>query len=105
MGRVSLGAFLCARRAALQPEDVGLRRGTRRRTRGLRREEVAELCDMFADYVARLERGSGPQPSQQMAAAIARGPRLTPDERDHLFSCAGTAHRAASCAVSAPTRG
>jgi len=95
LDRASLGAFLRARREALQPEDVGLRRGSRRRTRGLRREEVAELCDMSADYFARLERGSGPQPSQQMAAAIARGLRLTPDERDHLFLLCGhrTPHR------------
>jgi transcriptional regulator with XRE-family HTH domain len=93
--RASLGAFLRARREVLQPEDVGLRRGSRRRTRGLRREEVAELCDMSADYFARLERGNGPQPSQQMAAAIARGLRLTPDERDHLFLLCGhrTPHR------------
>jgi transcriptional regulator with XRE-family HTH domain len=88
----SLGAFLRARREALQPEDVGLRRGPRRRTRGLRREEVAEQCDMSSDYLARLERGSGLQPSPQMAAAIARGLRLTPDERDHLFLLCG--HRA-----------
>ncbi|MFF3755264.1 helix-turn-helix transcriptional regulator [Streptomyces sp. NPDC002018] len=87
--RASLGAFLRARREALQPEDVGLRRGSRRRARGLRREEVAELCDMSSDYFARLERGNGPQPSQQMAAAIARGLRLTPDERDHLFLLCG----------------
>lgn len=91
----SLGTFLRARRAALQPEDVGLRRGQRRRAPGLRREEVAELCSMSADYFARLERGDGPQPSEQMLAAIARGLRLTPDERDHLFLLAGyrTAHR------------
>ncbi|HWO59718.1 MAG TPA: helix-turn-helix transcriptional regulator, partial [Umezawaea sp.] len=85
----SLGAFLRTRRAALQPEDVGLRRGQRRRAPGLRREEVAELCTMSADYFARLERGDGPQPSEQMIAAIARGLRLTPDERDHLFLLAG----------------
>ncbi|SEL31795.1 helix-turn-helix transcriptional regulator [Streptacidiphilus jiangxiensis] len=90
--RTSLGAFLRARREALQPEDVGLRRGPRRRTRGLRREEVAELCEMSADYFARLERGDGPQPSRQMAAALARGLRLTTDERDHLFLLCG--HRA-----------
>ena len=87
--RSSLGAFLSTRRAALQPEDVGLRRGQRRRAPGLRREEVAELCAMSADYFARLERGDGPQPSEQMLAAIARGLRLTPDERDHLFLLAG----------------
>lgn len=87
--RSSLGAFLSTRRAALQPEDVGLRRGQRRRAPGLRREEVAELCSMSADYFARLERGDGPQPSEQMIAAIAGGLRLTPDERDHLFLLAG----------------
>ncbi|MGW2325292.1 helix-turn-helix transcriptional regulator [Streptomyces sp. NPDC001700] len=87
--RSSLGAFLHNRRAALQPEDVGLRRGQRRRAPGLRREEVAELCAMSADDFARLERGDGPQPSEQLIAAIARGLRLTPDERDHLFLLAG----------------
>ena len=78
----------------MQPEDLGLPRGPRRRTRGLRREEVAALCDMSTDYVARLERGDGPAPSPQMTAAIARGLRLTPSERDHLFWLAG--HRAPS---------
>jgi transcriptional regulator with XRE-family HTH domain len=89
LDRDALAAFLRGRRQSLQPEDVGLRRGARRRTSGLRREEVAELCDMSADYLARLERGSGSHPSQQMAAAIARGLRLTPDERDHLFLLCG----------------
>lgn len=78
--------------AALQPEDVGLRRGSRRRIPGLRREEVAELCDMSTDYVARLERGKGPRPSDQLLAAMARGLRLTLAERDHLFLLCG--HRA-----------
>lgn len=87
--RVELGAFLRSRRLALQPEDLGLRRGARRRTSGLRREEVAELCDMSTDYVARLERGDGPRPSPQMAAALARGLRLTTAERDHLFLLCG----------------
>lgn len=89
MDKQALGAFLRTRREALQPEDVGLRRGSRRRTSGLRREEVAELCDMSADYYARLERGTGPQPSEQMVAAIARGLRLNLDERDHLFLLCG----------------
>lgn len=87
--RTALGAFLRARREALSPEDVGLRSRARRRTPGLRREDVAELCAMSADYLARLERGDGPQPSPQMAAALARGLRLTLDERDHLFLLAG----------------
>lgn len=89
MHQIELGTFLRARREALQPEDVGLRRGSRRRTAGLRREEVADLSDMSADYLARLERGDGPQPSEQMVNALARGLRLTVDERDHLLLLAG----------------
>ncbi|MCR6688004.1 helix-turn-helix transcriptional regulator [Cellulomonas sp.] len=85
MDRPQLADFLRARRAALQPEDVGLPRGSRRRTAGLRREEVAALCGMSADYYGRLEQGRGPQPSEPMLAAIARGLHLTVAERDHLF--------------------
>ncbi len=73
----------------LQPEDVGLTRGPRRRTDGLRREEVAALSSMSPDYYARLEQGRGPQPSTQMLGAIARGLRLTLEERDHLLRLAG----------------
>ncbi|CDO10416.1 putative DNA-binding protein [Mycolicibacterium cosmeticum] len=73
----------------MQPEDVGLPRGRRRRTSGLRREEVAALCHMSADYYARLERQRGPQPSAQMIASIAQGLHLSRDERDHLFRLAG----------------
>ena len=57
-----LGEFLRARRSALQPEDVGLPRGRRRRTSGLRREEVATLAEISTDYYARIERGAGPKP-------------------------------------------
>ncbi|NGO77140.1 helix-turn-helix domain-containing protein [Streptomyces sp. YC504] len=87
--RAGLAAFLRRRREALQPEDVGLPRGRRRRTSGLRREEVAALCHMSTDYYARLERERGPQPSEQMIASIAQGLRLSLDERDHLFRLAG----------------
>ncbi|GAB3600012.1 helix-turn-helix transcriptional regulator [Microbacterium tumbae] len=87
--RTALAEFLRHRRHALQPEDVGLPRGRRRRTEGLRREEVAALCHMSPDYYARLERGQGPVPSAQMIAAIAQGLRLSPDERDHLYRLAG----------------
>lgn len=87
--RDGLGGFLRHRRAALQPEDVGLVRTGRRRTEGLRREEVAVLCHMSTDYYARLERGTGPQPSEQMLAAIAQGLHLSTAERDHLFRLAG----------------
>ncbi|SDJ49801.1 helix-turn-helix transcriptional regulator [Streptomyces indicus] len=87
--RPGLAEFLRRRREALQPEDVGLPRGSRRRTGGLRREEVAALCHMSADYYARLERERGPHPSEQMIASIAQGLRLSLDERDHLFRLAG----------------
>ncbi|KQU58910.1 XRE family transcriptional regulator [Rhodococcus sp. Leaf278] len=89
--RPELAAFLRQRRESLQPEDTGLPRGQRRRTRGLRREEVAELCHMSTDYYARLERGSGPAPSEQMIASIAQGLHLSLDERDHVFRLAGHA--------------
>ena len=87
--REGLAAFLRRRRESLQPEDVGLTRGPRRRTGGLRREEVAALCHMSTDYYARLERATGPQPSEQMIASIAQGLHLSLDERDHLFRLAG----------------
>ncbi|WP_129263184.1 helix-turn-helix transcriptional regulator [Streptomyces sp. M3] len=87
--RPGLAAFLRRRRELLQPEDVGLPRGQRRRTGGLRREEVAELCHMSTDYYARLERERGPQPSEPMIASIAQGLHLSLDERDHLFRLAG----------------
>ncbi|MBC8092874.1 MAG: helix-turn-helix domain-containing protein [Pseudonocardia sp.] len=87
--RTGLAAFLRHRREALQPDDVGLPRGVRRRTAGLRREEVAALSHMSTDYYARLERERGPQPSEQMLASIAQGLHLSHDERDHLFHLAG----------------
>jgi transcriptional regulator with XRE-family HTH domain len=89
MDQTDLATFLRTRREALQPDDVGMPRGQRRRTPGLRREEIATLCGMSTDYYSRLERGRGPQPSEHMLAAIARGLRLTLDERDHLFVLAG----------------
>lgn len=87
--RADLSDFLRHRRASLRPVDVGLPPGVRRRTPGLRREEVAQLVGMSADYYTRLEQQRGPQPSEQIVAAIARGLRLTLDERDHLFRLAG----------------
>ncbi|MEU8657548.1 helix-turn-helix transcriptional regulator [Actinoplanes philippinensis] len=87
--RAGLAEFLRRRRESLQPEDVGLPRGQRRRTSGLRREEVATLCHISADYYSRLERERGPHPSEQMIASIAQGLHLSHDERDHLFRLAG----------------
>lgn len=95
MDRARLAEFLRTRREALQPEDVGLPRGRRRRTGGLRREEVAALSDMSTDYYSRIEQQRGPHPSEQMLAAISRGLRLSIEERDHLFRLGGypTPHR------------
>ncbi|WEG08725.1 helix-turn-helix transcriptional regulator [Microbacterium horticulturae] len=89
MDRTGLAAFLRTRREALQPGDVGLPDGARRRAPGLRREEVAQLTGMSVDYYTRLEQSRGPQPSEQMLAALARALRLTDDERDYLFRVAG----------------
>lgn len=91
MNRTQLAEFLRARREALQPEDVGLPRGARRRTGGLRREEVAVLSDISVDYYSRIEQIRGPVPSEQVLASIAHGMHLTLDERDHLFLLAGHA--------------
>lgn len=89
MDRDQLADFLKRRRGALQPEDVGLPRGSRRRTGGLRREEVAALCGMSVDYYSRLEQRRGTRPSEPMLASIAHGLHLSLDERDHLFRLAG----------------
>jgi transcriptional regulator with XRE-family HTH domain len=89
MDRAALADFLRHRREALQPRDVGLPAGARRRTHGLRREEVAALAVMSVDYYTRLEQRRGPQPSEQMLASLARALRLTSDERDYLFQMAG----------------
>ena len=87
--RPALAEFLRLRRESLQPEDVGLPRGQRRRTSGLRREEVASLSHMSTDYYSRIEQERGPQPSEQMIAAIAQGLHLSLDERDHVYRLAG----------------
>ncbi|WP_053661560.1 helix-turn-helix transcriptional regulator [Streptomyces sp. MMG1121] len=89
MNRAELADFLRRGRARLEPSDVGLAPGARRRTPGLRREEVASLAGMSVDYYTRLEQSRGPRPSRQMLTALARALRLTNDERDHLFHLAG----------------
>jgi transcriptional regulator with XRE-family HTH domain len=89
MNAVGLADFLRRRRAALQPEAVGLPTGRRRRTPGLRREEIAALAGMSCDYYTRLEQARGPRPSRQLLGALARALRLTDDERDHLFHLVG----------------
>ncbi len=89
MHKKELAEFLRRRRETLRPSDVGLLDGPRRRTEGLRREEVAGLAGMSTDYYTRLEQQRSPQPSVQIATALARALRLTLDERDHLFGLIG----------------
>ncbi|QFZ20816.1 helix-turn-helix transcriptional regulator [Saccharothrix syringae] len=91
MDKLELGAFLRSRRERLRPEDVGLPTGPRRRTPGLRREEVAVLAHISTEYYVRLEQGRAPRPSAEVLAGIAGALRLTDAESDHLHVLAGTA--------------
>lgn len=91
MDKQELGAFLRSRRERLRPEDVGLPRSARRRTPGLRREEVAVLAYISTEYYVRLEQGRAPRPSGEVLAGIADALRLTDAESDHLHVLAGTA--------------
>lgn len=86
----SLGDFLRASRANLDPDDAGLvgGRGTRR-VAGLRREEVAVLAGVSADYYARLEQGRERSPSSQVLDALGRALHLDSDARGHLYRLAG----------------
>jgi transcriptional regulator with XRE-family HTH domain len=89
MQRDQLADFLRHRREGIRPAEVGISDGPRRRTTGLRREEVAMLAGMSVDYVVRLEQGRSSQPSTQLLGALARALRLSDDERDYLFHLAG----------------
>lgn len=89
MDRRELADFIRRCRQRLRPPEVGLPEGPRRRTPGLRREEVALLAGMSADYLMRLEQARSPQPSTQLLRALARALRLDEDERDHLYLLAG----------------
>jgi transcriptional regulator with XRE-family HTH domain len=84
-----LGAALRAWRDRLAPADAGLPDHGGRRAPGLRREELALLAGMSADYVTRLEQGRASAPSVQVLTALARALRLSDAEREHLFVLAG----------------
>ncbi|MEV6425960.1 helix-turn-helix transcriptional regulator [Streptomyces sp. NPDC051662] len=86
-----LGEFLRARRAAVRPEEVGMPSQGVRRVAGLRREEVAVLAGVNADYYTRLEQGRERHPSASVVDALARALRLDADARAHLHQLAGTA--------------
>jgi transcriptional regulator with XRE-family HTH domain len=86
-----IGSYIQAWRHRLQPADAGLPAGTSRRTRGLRREELASLAGISVDYLVRLEQGRATNPSTQVLAALSRALQLTIEERDHLYTVAGQA--------------
>ncbi|HEY6425275.1 MAG TPA: helix-turn-helix transcriptional regulator [Pseudonocardiaceae bacterium] len=79
-----VAALLRSRRARLRPADVGLPAGARRRTPGLRREEVAQLASISTTYYTFLEQGRDLRPSRQVLDALARALRLGATERVHL---------------------
>jgi hypothetical protein len=89
MDRHALADFLRNKRARISPADVGLPQGHRRRTPGLRREEVAQLAYISVDHYTRLEQARGRHPSRRVLGGIARALRLTDQERAHLFQLAG----------------
>lgn len=84
-----LGMTLRAWRDRLSPEAAGLPERGRRRSSGLRREDVAELAGISVDYVVRLEQGRATTPSEQVVRALACALRLSAEERDHLYRLAG----------------
>jgi transcriptional regulator with XRE-family HTH domain len=84
--RRELAAFLRSRRASLTPKDVGLLEGFRRRTPGLRREELAMLAGVGTTWYTWLEQGRDVRPSAQVLAALADALRLDDAERQHLFT-------------------
>jgi transcriptional regulator with XRE-family HTH domain len=87
--RLELSDFLRTRRAKIMPSDVGLADGARRRTPGLRREEVALLANIGTTWYTRLEQGLPINVSADVLQAISRALRLTSDERRHLYLLAG----------------
>jgi transcriptional regulator with XRE-family HTH domain len=88
-GLAELGILLRRWRERVTPADVGLPTGPGRRVRGLRRQEVAQLSGVSADYLVQLEQGRATSPSTQVLAALGRALRLSNFERDHLFRLAG----------------
>src|SRR5260221_12633447 len=87
--RQALADFLRQRRARLSPADVGLPPGMRRRTPGLRREEVAQIANMGTSWYVWLEQGRDVHPSAQVLESLAQALRLALNERRHLFLLAG----------------
>lgn len=89
--RRELAEFLRTRRTRVQPQDVGLEPGPRRRVTGLRREELALLAGVSADYYQRMEQGRDVRPSDQVLDALARALNFSAEESRHLHSLAAAA--------------
>ncbi|GCE07743.1 helix-turn-helix transcriptional regulator [Dictyobacter aurantiacus] len=87
--RQALAAFLRTRRARLSQAEVGLPARSRRRTPGLRREDVAELANIGVSWYTLLEQGQEVHPSMSVLESIAQALRLTPAEEQHLFRLSG----------------
>lgn len=92
-----LGDFLRTRRAQLAPATVGLPETGRRRTPGLRREEVAALAGISIDYLVRLEQGRDHNPSLSVITALSGALRLDADERKHLTKLAACTNSPELC--------
>ena len=92
--RNELGDFLRSRRAKLSPEALGLRK-ERRRTPGLRREEIAERAGIGVDWYIRLEQGRSVTPSLATVDALAKALCLSKAEHMHLRALAKNPHRSA----------
>ncbi|MEU0407777.1 helix-turn-helix transcriptional regulator [Streptomyces griseorubiginosus] len=89
MAATELGQALRRWRDRVAPDAAGLPSGGHRRAAGLRREELALLAGISADYITRLEQGRAANPSVQVVEALARALRLSADERTYLFGLAG----------------
>ena len=92
-----LGSFLRSRREAVTPAEVGLTTGTRRRTPGLRRAELATLAGVSVDYLIRLEQGRDTHPSTQVLGALAEALRLSEDDRGYLRALAAISNGTELC--------
>ncbi|MEW2439267.1 helix-turn-helix transcriptional regulator [Streptomyces caniferus] len=103
---IEISSFLKARRGALDPAELGLPGGVgRRRVRGLRREEVAQLAGISVDYYTRIEQGRAPAISDSVLDAIARALRLSGGEVTYLRNIAVPRRRPADCVAPGPDGG
>ena len=102
VGVTTVAEFLRTRREQLQPGDVGLPDNGRRRTPGLRREEVATLAGVSIDYLVRLEQGRDTRPSPSVIAALADALRLDDEQRRQLYTLAMVSQSAELCPSARP---